>query len=46
MTEIAKEPGLGGEILCKTFALGAIPRCEAVQKVLHSLRVKISVSAA
>jgi probable addiction module antidote protein len=46
MTEIAKASGLGRESLYKALAPGAKPRYETVQKVLHSLGVKISVSAA
>ena len=45
MTEIAKDSGLGRESLYKVFAPGAKPRYETVQKVLHSLGVKISVSS-
>ena len=45
MTEIAKASGLGRESLYKALAPGAKPRYETVQKVLHSLGVKISVSA-
>ena len=45
MTEIAKDSGLGRESLYKAFAPGAKPRYETVQKVLHSLGVKISVSS-
>lgn len=46
MTSIAKETGLGRESLYKAFAPGSKPRYETVQKVLHSLGVKINVSAA
>jgi probable addiction module antidote protein len=46
MSAIAQESGLGRESLYKAFAPGAKPRYETVQKVLHSLGVKISVSAA
>ena len=45
MTEIPKDSGLGRESLYKAFAPGAKPRYETVQKVLHSLGVKISVSS-
>ena len=45
MTEIAKDSGLGRESLYKAFAPVAKPRYETVQKVLHSLGVKISVSS-
>lgn len=46
MSAIAQESGLGRESLYKAFAPGAKPRYETVQKVLHSLGVKINVSAA
>tara|TARA_R110002072_G_scaffold184436_1_gene340983 strand:- start:2152 stop:2451 length:300 start_codon:yes stop_codon:yes gene_type:complete len=46
MSAIAEESGLGRESLYKAFAPGAKPRYETVQKVLHSLGVKINVSAA
>lgn len=46
MTAIAEDSGLGLESLYKAFAPGAKPRYETVQKVLHSLGVKINVSAA
>ena len=46
MSVIAAESGLGRESLYKAFAPGAKPRYETVQKVLHSLGVKINVSAA
>lgn len=45
MSVIAQESGLGRESLYKAFAPGAKPRYETVQKVLHSLGVKINVSA-
>jgi probable addiction module antidote protein len=46
MSAIAKESGLGRESLYKAFSPGAKPRYETVQKVLHTLGVKINVSAA
>lgn len=46
MSAIAQESGLGRESLYKAFTPGAKPRYETVQKVLHSLGVKINVSAA
>jgi probable addiction module antidote protein len=46
MSAIAKESGLGRESLYKALSPGAKPRYETVQKVLHSLGVKINVSAA
>ncbi|MEM0953260.1 MAG: addiction module antidote protein [Pseudomonadota bacterium] len=44
MSAIAEESGLGRESLYKAFAPGAKPRYETVQKVLHSLGVRIDVS--
>ncbi len=46
MSAIAKESGLGRESLYKALSPGAKPRYETVQKVLHSLGVKINGSAA
>jgi probable addiction module antidote protein len=46
MSAIAQDSGLGRESLYKAFAPGAKPRYETVQKVLHTLGVKINVSAA
>ena len=46
MTAIAERTGLGRESLYKAVAPGAKPRYDTVLKVLHSLGVKISVSAA
>jgi probable addiction module antidote protein len=46
MSAIAQESGLGRESLYKAFTPGAKPRYETVQKVLHTLGVKINVSAA
>ena len=46
MTAIAERTGLGRESLYKAMAPGAKPRYDTVMKVLHSLGVKISVSAA
>jgi probable addiction module antidote protein len=46
MTAIAKEAKLGRESLYKAFAPGAKPRYDTVLKVLHSLGVKLRVSAA
>ncbi len=45
MSNIAKSSGLGRESLYKAFAPGAKPRYETVMKVIHSLGVKIDVSA-
>jgi probable addiction module antidote protein len=45
MTAIAERTGLGPESLYKAMAPGAKPRYDTVLKVLHSLGVKISVSA-
>jgi probable addiction module antidote protein len=46
MSAIAERAGLGHDSLYKAFALGAKPRYDAVLKVLHSLGVKLTVSAA
>jgi probable addiction module antidote protein len=46
MTAIAKDAELGRESLYKAFAPGAKPRYDTVLKVLHSLGVKLNVSAA
>ena len=46
MTDIARATGLGRESLYKAFAPGAKPRYETVQKVLASLGVKLTVTAA
>ncbi len=46
MAEIAREAGLGRESLYKALLPGAKPRYDTVLKVLHSLGVKIVVSAA
>lgn len=45
MTEIASRTGLGRESLYKALAPGAKPRYDTVLKVLHSLGVKLTVSA-
>jgi probable addiction module antidote protein len=46
MTSIAERAGLGRESLYKAFAPGAKPRYDTVLKVLQSLGVKLTVSAA
>jgi len=46
MSEIARETGLGRESLYKAIAPGAKPRYDTVLKVLQSLGVKLTVSAA
>ncbi len=46
MSTIAEESGLGRESLYKSFAPGAKPRFETVQRVLRSLGVSISVTTA
>jgi len=46
MSAIAEQTGLGRESLYKAMAPGAKPRYDTVLKVLQSLGVKISVSAA
>jgi probable addiction module antidote protein len=45
MTAIAKTTGLGRESLYKAMSPGAKPRYDTVLKVLHSLGVKVTVSA-
>jgi probable addiction module antidote protein len=46
MTAIAESSGLGRESLYKALTPGAKPRYDTVLRVLHSLGVKLSVSAA
>ena len=46
MSAIAEATGLGRESLYKAMAPGAKPRYDTVLKVLHSLGVKLTVSAA
>lgn len=46
MSIIAERAGLGRESLYKALASGAKPRYDTVLKVLQSLGVKLSVSAA
>ena len=46
MSAIAESTGLGRESLYKAIAPGAKPRYDTVLKVLQSLGVKITVSAA
>lgn len=46
MTTIARSAGLGRESLYKALTPGAKPRYDTVLKVLQSLGVKITVSAA
>jgi len=45
MTAIAESTGLGRESLYKAMTPGAKPRYDTVLKVLHSLGVKLTVSA-
>jgi probable addiction module antidote protein len=45
MSAIAETTGLGRESLYKAFAPGAKPRYDTVLKVLHSLGVKLTVTA-
>ena len=45
MSAIAEQTGLGRESLYKAMAPGAKPRYDTVLKVLHSLGVKVTVSA-
>ena len=46
MTDIARSSGLGRESLYKALAPGSKPRYETIKKVLDSLGVKITVTAA
>ena len=46
VSAIAESTGLGRESLYKALTPGAKPRYDTVLKVLHSLGVKLSVSAA
>ena len=46
MSEIAERSGLGRESLYKALTPGAKPRYDTVLRVLQSLGVKLSVSAA
>jgi probable addiction module antidote protein len=46
MSAIAEYTGLGRESLYKAMAPGAKPRYDTVLKVLHSLGVKLTVTAA
>jgi probable addiction module antidote protein len=45
MSAIAQRSGLGRESLYKALAPGAKPRYDTVLKVLHSLGVKLTVTA-
>jgi probable addiction module antidote protein len=45
MSTIAQKSGLGRESLYKALAPGAKPRYDTVLKVLHSLGVKLTVTA-
>jgi probable addiction module antidote protein len=45
MSAVAERTGLGRESLYKALAPGAKPRYETVVRVLHSLGVKLTVSA-
>jgi probable addiction module antidote protein len=45
MSAIAQSTGLGRESLYKALAPGAKPRYDTVLKVLHSLGVKLTVTA-
>jgi probable addiction module antidote protein len=45
MSAIAQSSGLGRESLYKALAPGAKPRYDTVLKVLHSLGVKLTVTA-
>jgi len=46
MSAIAERAGVGRESLYKALAPGAHPRYDTILKVLHSLGVKLTVSAA
>jgi probable addiction module antidote protein len=46
MSAIADRAGFGRESLYEAFVPGAKPRYDTVLKVLHSLGVKLTVSAA
>ena len=46
MSSIAEESGLGRESLYRALTPGAKPRYDTVLKVLQSLGVKLTVSAA
>jgi len=46
MSDIARVTGLGRESLYKALTPGAKPRYDTVLKVLHSLGVKLTISAA
>lgn len=46
MSEIAERSGLGRESLYEALTPGAKPRYDTVLRVLQSLGVKLSVSAA
>jgi probable addiction module antidote protein len=46
MSAVAERTGLGRESLYKALAPGAKPRYDTVVKVLHSLGIKLTVSAA
>ena len=46
MAQIAKDAGLGRESLYKALSVGAHPRYETVNAVLHALGVKFAVSSA
>jgi probable addiction module antidote protein len=45
MSAIAQSSGLGRESLYKALAPGAKPRYETIMKVLHSLGVRLTVTA-
>jgi probable addiction module antidote protein len=45
MSAIAQSTGLGRESLYKALAPGAKPRYDTIQKVLHALGVKLTVTS-
>ena len=46
MAKVAKDSGLGRESLYKTLAPGAKPRYETVRKLMDSLGMRLTVTAA
>jgi len=45
MAQIAKDSGLGRESLYKALSVGAHPRFETINAVLHALGVKMTIVA-
>jgi probable addiction module antidote protein len=46
MAKVAKDSGLGRESLCEALAPGAKPRYETVRKLVDSLGMRLTVTAA